>query len=290
MEEKQPMTHQNYEATYALILKPGTKVMGILNSTPDSFSGDGIFKNPETAVAAALTVVERFIEEGADIIDVGAESTRPGATAVDIESELQRIIPIIQAIRQRYHIPLSVDTTKSVVASQAVAAGASMINDVSGLMMDPNMSDIVVASGVPIVIMHSQLSCGVNQSDNHPNMQENDIVSCVVRNLEHLALHAISRGIKPSQIIIDPGIGFGKTPLQNLQLIKGLDQLKALGYPLLLGASRKSFIGHLTGVSLPQRLPASLAAATLAVMAKTDFIRVHDVAPTKQVIQLLEAC
>lgn len=281
------MTNKILEATYSLLLEPRTKVMGILNATPDSFAGDGVLMAPDTAIAHALQIVERFIDAGADIIDVGGESTRPGATPVDGESELQRVIPLIRAIRQRFTIPISIDTTKSVVACQALAAGATLINDVSGLMLDPEMNGIVVASKAPIVLMHSQLSCGVSQSD--LNIQKNDIVTTVVRDLEHLALHAISRGIKPDQIIIDPGIGFGKTPLQNLQLIKNLDQLKALSYPVLLGASRKSFIGHLTGVAVDQRLPASLAAVTLAVMSRTDIIRVHDVAATKQVIQLLEA-
>ncbi|WP_052045992.1 dihydropteroate synthase [Candidatus Paracaedibacter symbiosus] len=283
------MSPKNFGTIYTQLKEPRSKLMGILNATPDSFTGDGILSGGKEGVTTALKVVERFIEQGADIIDIGGESTRPGAIPVDQETEIKRIVPIIQAIRARFSIPLSIDTTKSMVATAALEVGASIINDVSGLMLDPQMVDVIVESGVPIVIMHSQLARAVNQSDHGPlNNDENDIVTNVVSDLERLTVYVISRGVKPHQIILDPGIGFGKTPLQNLQLIKNLSQLKELGYPVLLGASRKSFIGHLTGFPIGQRLPASLAAAAVAVLQKTDIIRVHDVAETRQVIQLLE--
>lgn len=276
------MTHKNFETTYALLAEPRTKIMGILNITPDSFSGDGVFNDSQQPISTAIKIVERFIDEGADIIDIGGESTRPGATPVDVDHELQRVIPIIQAIRDRFEIPLSVDTTKAIVAKEALSAGATMINDVSGLLMDTEMSKIVVDSDAPVIIMHSQLAC--TEVD-----RSNDITQNVIKDLEILVTQMMRRGVKQHQIILDPGIGFGKTPLQNLSLIKNLDHFKALPYPILLGASRKSFIGHLTGVTVDRRLPASLAVATIATLHKTDIIRVHDVAATKQVIQLLEA-
>lgn len=285
------MHHKNFETIYAMLAEERTKVMGILNVTPDSFTNDGVFKNAEEAVSKALQIAERFIEQGADIIDIGGESTRPDAVSVDMDSELKRVIPVIRAIRDRFSIPLSIDTTKSEIATEALIAGATIINDVSGLLLDPRMVEVVAQSGVPVVIMHSQLAQTINQSDYHApmNKSEADITACVANDLERLAVHFISRGVRPCQIIIDPGIGFGKTPIQNLELIKNLNRLKALGYPVLLGASRKSFIGHLTGVPVEERLPASLASVTMAVLQGTDLVRVHDVAETKQVIRLIEA-
>lgn len=284
------MSPKSFDAIYALLKKPGCKLMGILNITPDSFTGDGVLSDSEEGVARALKTVEKFIEQGADIIDIGGESTRPNAVPVDEKTEIQRVIPVIRAIRDRFSIPLSIDTTKSSVAAAALESGISLINDVSGVMMDPEMVNVVITSGVPIVIMHSRLTHAVNQSDHAAtNRSQDDSVASVMADLEQLAVYVISRGINPHQIIIDPGIGFGKTPVQNLQLIKDLARLKGMGYPVLLGASRKSFIGHLAGSSVEQRLPGSLAAATMAVLQGTDIIRVHDVAETKQVIQLLEA-
>lgn len=285
------MLHKNLETVYAMLSEARTKVMGILNVTPDSFTNDGVFKNPEEAVFTALQMVERFINQGADIIDIGGESTRPNAVPVDTMSEIKRVIPVIRAIHERFSIPISIDTTKAEVASEALAAGATIINDVSGLMLDPKMVEIVAKSGAPVVIMHSQLTQSVNQSDSHApmNKSESDISTCVAGDLERLAVYVISQGVKPQQIILDPGIGFGKTPKQNLELIKNLDKLKALGYPILLGASRKSFIGHLTGVPVEERLPSSLASVTMAVLQGTDIVRVHDVAETKQIIRLIEA-
>lgn len=285
------MLHKNLETIYAMLAEARTKVMGILNVTPDSFSNDGVFKDPEKAIPMALNVAERFISQGVDIIDIGGESTRPNATPVDTMSEIKRVVPVVQAIRERFSIPISIDTTKSEVAREALAAGAMIVNDVSGLMLDPKMVEIVAESSVPVVIMHSQLTQGVNQSDYHApmNQSDSDISACVASDLERLAVHIISRGVKPQQIILDPGIGFGKTPKQNLELIKNLDKLKALGYPVLLGASRKSFIGHLTGVSVEERLPSSLASVTMAVLQRIDIVRVHDVAETKQIVRLIEA-
>lgn len=285
------MSHKNFETIYAMLAEKRTKVMGILNVTPDSFTNDGVFKKANEAVSVALQKAERFIEQGVDIIDIGGESTRPGANPVDVNHELERVIPVIQAIRARFSVPLSIDTTKSEIATAALAAGCSIINDVSGLLLDPGMVDVVVESGAPVVVMHSQLAQMINQSDYQVPMNKGagDITTCVINDLERLTVHFISRGIRAHQIIIDPGVGFGKTPLQNLDLVKNLDKLKALGYPVLLGASRKSFIGYLTGTSVEERLPSSLATVTMAVWQKTDIVRVHDVAETKQIVRLMEA-
>jgi dihydropteroate synthase len=282
------MTHKNFETTYALLSEPRTKIMGILNVTPDSFAGDGIFNQSQETISTSLEIAERFINDGADIIDIGGESTRPGATPVDVAHELQRIIPVIKAIRDRFSIPLSIDTTKALVAKEALIAGGTIINDVSGLLMDAEMSKIVAESGVPVIIMHNPLA-----RINLVIDTSNDITQQVIKDLKALVAQLISLGIKQHQIILDPGVGagagFGKTPLQDLNLIKNLNLFKELPYPILLGASRKSFIGQLTGAAVDQRLPASLAVATLATWHKADIIRVHDVAPTKQIIQLLEA-
>jgi dihydropteroate synthase len=282
------MTHKNFETTYVLLSEPRTKIMGILNVTPDSFAGDGIFNQSQETISTSLKIAERFISEGADIIDIGGESTRPGATPVDVDHELQRIIPVIKAIRDRFSIPLSIDTTKALVAKEALLAGGTLINDVSGLLMDVEMSKIVADSGVPAIIMHNPLARISDIIDT-----SNDITKNVIKDLKALVAQLISRGVKQHQIILDPGVGagagFGKTPLQDLNLIKNLNLFKELPYPILLGASRKSFIGQLTGAAVDQRLPASLAVATLATWHKADIIRVHDVAPTKQIIQLLEA-
>lgn len=285
------MLDKNLETIYAMLAEARTKVMGILNVTPDSFTNDGVFKNPEEAIFSALQVAERFVNQGADIIDIGGESTRPNAVPVSTVNEIKRVIPVIRAVRERFSIPISIDTMKAEVASEALAAGATIINDVSGLMFDPEMVEILAKSGVPVIIMHSQLAQSVNQSDTHApmNKSESDISTCVANDLERLAVYVISRGVKSQQIIIDPGIGFGKTPTQNLELIKNLDKLKALGYPVLLGASRKSFIGHLTGAPVEERLPSSLATVTMAALQRVDIVRVHDVIETKQIIRLIEA-
>ena len=285
------MSPSKFEKIYTLLAEKRTKVMGILNVTPDSFTHDGIFEKGEEAVPKALKIAQKFIEQGVDIIDIGGESTRPGSIFVDKDHELKRVIPVIQAIGNRFSVPLSIDTTKSEIALEALNVGVTLINDVSGLLLDPRMGEVVAQSGVPVVVMHSQLAQTIHQSDSPAptNKSEGDITTCVANDLERLAVYFISWGINPRQIIIDPGIGFGKTPLQNLELIKNLHRLKALGYPVLLGASRKSFIGHLTGVPVEERLAASLASVTIASLQGVDFVRVHDVAESKQVIKLIEA-
>lgn len=283
------MTDKYIASFYAMMKEARPKLMGILNVTPDSFSGDGILTQ-SNVIDAALKQVETFISQGADIIDIGGESTRPGATPVSLEDELNRVIPIVKAIRSQFSIPLSIDTTKAEVAAQAIEAGITIINDVSGLMMDPQMVDLIVQHQLPIIIMHSPQAHAISQCDRSRSLDKGkNIVDRVKDELEHLIIHAIGKGVKPSQIILDPGIGFGKTPQENLSLIQHLNEIKTLKHPILLGVSRKSFIGHITGAPVTNRLPGSLAAAAIGMFQGADIVRVHDILETKQVVDLLAA-
>lgn len=278
--------------TYSLSLMTGrTKVMGILNVTPDSFSGDGLWGHDDT-ITHAITKARQFIHQGVDILDLGGESTRPGAAPVSLVEELSRVVPVVQAIHQEFpDIIISIDTTKSEVAQAAIRAGASIINDVSGLLMDPEMIAVALEENVPVVIMHSQLGSGVQQFDRITPLSTcgRSIDAEVTSDLDRMTIHAISRGLTRHHIILDPGIGFAKTPEQNLQLISNLDRIKALGYPVLLGVSRKSFIGHATGEPVEKRLAGSLAAAAVGVMNGAHIVRVHDVEETVQAMKVVDA-
>lgn len=268
-----------------------TYVMGILNLTPDSFSGDGLL-NKDNALENAMAKADHFVNNGADILDIGGESTRPGAYAISEEEELARVIPVIKALRELYNIPISVDTTKAAIADAAIAAGANLINDVTGLMADAKMAEVAVRYGVPVVLTHNRRMPSIqpsNQAINYWSSNLTEIVSTVAYDLEKLAIHAISRGLTRQQIIMDPGIGFGKNTEQNLALLKYLDKIKNLGYPVLVGASRKSFIGNITNVSVDQRLPGSVAASVIAAFKGADILRVHDVAETVQAMRVLDA-
>jgi dihydropteroate synthase len=268
-----------------------TKVMGIINVTPDSFSGDGLMKHDDV-IKNAVAQAQRFIEQGADILDIGGESTRPGAKPVSLTEELSRVVPVMEAIHHQFpEILISVDTTKSEVAKASIDAGASIINDVSGLLMDPAMINVALEENVPVVIMHSQLGSCIQQFDRLDPLTigGRTIDTEVANDLDRMAIHAISRGLTRHHIIIDPGIGFAKTPEQNLQLISQLDRIRALGYPLLLGVSRKSFIGYTTGDSVDKRMPGSIAAATIGVLKGAHIVRVHDVAETVQAMRVVDA-
>lgn len=257
------------------------QIMGILNVTPDSFSDGGKFLSLEEAVVQA----KKMIKEGADIIDVGGESSRPGAEPVSPEGELRRVIPVIQKIREQSDISISIDTTKSIVAAQAIEAGATMINDISAGTVDPEMFSVAAQYRVPICLMHMK---GKPQT-----MQENpyyeDVVGEVKEYLRERIAAAMDFGIKKEKILIDPGIGFGKRVEDNLALLKNLDQFQDLGCPILIGTSRKSFIGEITGAEVDQRLPGSLASLGFAYQKGASIFRVHDVAETKQFLQVLKA-
>jgi dihydropteroate synthase len=256
-------------------------VMGIVNVTPDSFSDGGRFSSPAKAVAHALELVT----QGAEILDIGGESTRPGAETVSESEELRRVIPVIESLAAKVKIPLSIDTVKPAVARAALDAGASIINDVAANRSDDAMWKIAAEFGAGYVCMHAQ--------GGPRTMQQNPAYKNVVRDVGAFFRERLEKleaaGVAADQVVFDPGIGFGKTPGHNLQLLANLRRFTRLKRPLLLGVSRKSFIGKLLGAALNERLPASLACATLAVASGVQIIRVHDVAETVQAVRLAEA-
>jgi dihydropteroate synthase len=256
-------------------------VMGIVNVTPDSFSDGGTFSDPAAAAAQAL----RLAEQGAEIIDVGGESTRPGAAPVSEAEELRRVIPVIEQLAGRLRVPLSIDTMKVGVARAALEAGASIVNDVGANRTDPALWRLVAESGAGYVCLHMQ---GTPQT-----MQVNPRYADVVREVGEFFFERLRQlndcGIAPDQIILDPGIGFGKTLGHNVQLLGALQGFARYARPLLLGVSRKSFLGKLAGGDPAERLPASLACACLAVEAGVQIIRAHEVAETVQAIRVAEA-
>lgn len=254
-----------------------TLVMGVLNVTPDSFSDGGQFNSLDRALAHA----EQMIAEGADIIDVGGESTRPGLAAVSVEEELQRVIPVIERLAKNSTVPISIDTTKSEVARAALDAGAHIINDISGLRFDPQLADEAARTGAGLVLMHSR---GTLETL-HQLPPVGDIFAEVISSLRVSIATAEQRGVQRESIVIDPGIGFGKSQEQNIELIAQLDKLAAAfpDFPVLIGTSRKSFLGRIladdVGKPAPtdERLHASMAALTAAVLRGTHIVRVHDI-------------
>ena len=256
-------------------------VMGIVNVTPDSFSDGGIYLSPAKAVAHALELVA----QGAEILDIGGESTRPGAKPVDEGEELRRVLPVIKRLSAEVNIPLSIDTTKTAVARAALEAGASIVNDVAANRDDHAMWKMVAEFRAGYICIHAQGS--------PRTMQNNPAYQNVVLEVGAFFRERLERmnaaGISPEQVVFDPGIGFGKTLEHNLQLLANLRRFTKLRRPLLLGVSRKSFIGKLLGANLNERLPASLACATLAVTEGVKIIRAHDVAETVQAVRLAEA-
>ncbi|MBT9130538.1 MAG: Dihydropteroate synthase [candidate division WS2 bacterium] len=245
-----------------------TYIMGILNVTPDSFFDGGIFADP----AQALKHARRMAEEGADIIDVGGESTRPGSLPVTAEQEITRIIPVLKMLKAELDIPISVDTYRAKTAEAAIKAGVDMINDVWGLKADPNMAGVIAGYGVPVCIMH-------NSSSSEYRSLIDDIVAGLHQGIE--AAH--KAGVKDENIVIDPGIGFGKSGDQNIEVIARLERFKAMGYPLLLGASRKSFIGRVLDLPVNERLEGTLAVTVLGIAKGADVVRVHDVWQNRRV-------
>jgi dihydropteroate synthase len=258
-----------------------TALMGILNVTPDSFSDGGRYLDPDKAIARGVELAE----EGADLIDIGGESTRPGARPVSAEEELERVIPVILGLRRARSVPLSVDTYKAEVAKRALEAGADLVNDISALRFDPAMISLVSSERVPVVLMHMQ---GTPQ-----NMQERpryrDVVEEVGDFLRSRVQFAVSMGVDPARIIIDPGIGFGKELDHNLALLRGIPALASLGQPLLVGPSRKTFIGRLLDAGPEERMEGSLAAEVAAVLGGANMIRVHDVREARRAITIADA-
>ncbi len=260
---------------------PGPFLMGVVNVTPDSFSDGGRFLDPGAAVARA----ERLAAEGADLIDLGGESTRPGAAPVDAAEERRRVVPVIERLRAAgFRLPISVDTCKGEVARAALDAGAAMVNDVLGLA-DPALARAVAAAGVPVVAMHTR---GL-PADMAARAVYRDLLAEVAAELRAALRRATDAGIREEQVILDPGIGFAKTPAQSLELLARVGELRALGRPLLVGPSRKRFIGHATGAAVEDRLPGTLAAVTACVLAGVEVLRVHDVAAARQAADLAAA-
>jgi dihydropteroate synthase len=262
-------------------LSQRTFIIGILNVTPDSFYDGGKFLNFDEAVRRGI----KMAEEGADIIDIGGESTRPGSEPISLEEELSRVIPVIERLSQEIETPLSIDTYKSVVAKRALDSGASMINDISALRFDPEMKKIAVEYRVPVVLMHIK--------GTPKNMQENPYYDDVVKEISFYLKESITiaedSGIREDKIIIDPGIGFGKRLEDNLDILKNLSMLKNLGKPILVGPSRKSFIGKVLDLPPEERLEGSLGALAVAILNGANLVRVHDVKESLRVAKLVDA-
>ncbi len=259
-----------------------TYIMGVLNVTPDSFSDGGEFNAP----AAALAQAQRLTEAGADIIDIGGQSTRPGSEQVSVEEELNRVLPVVEALRSVLKVPISVDTTRASVAQKAVEAGADMVNDISGGTSDPEMLPVVAQLDVPIVLMHMR---GTPQTMQQLTEYQ-DLMGEIYEFLERQIAVAVAAGIERSRLIIDPGIGFAKTAEQNLEILRQLPTLRSLDVPILVGPSRKSFIGRILNQPDPKgRIWGTAAACCAAIAGATDIMRVHDVLEMRDVCRVADA-
>jgi len=259
-----------------------TYVMGILNLTPDSFSNDGIYNDVGRAVAEA----EENVRAGADIIDIGGESTRPGALQVSEEEEIKRVVPVIERLAKKISVPISIDTRKSGVARRALDCGASFINDITGLESDAGMAQLAAQYDAGVVVMHIKGSPQTMQV----NPTYSDVTNEIIEKLRQLVRDAEAAGIKRENIIVDPGIGFGKTFEHNLEILENLSRLKVLGRPILVGTSRKSFIGNvLDGADPQQRVFGTAASVAIAIKNGADIIRVHDVRAMRDVARVTDA-
>jgi len=271
-----------------------TYVMGILNITPDSFSGDGVLAQDEP-VQAALQQARQFLSAGADILDIGGESTRPGSTRLEEAQEMERVLPVIRLIKQELpEAILSIDTYKASVAEAAFQAGAVLLNDVWGLRADPDLGSTAARHGAAVVLMHNrsdpgsiQMRAGLGNAYQGAHYQ--DLLEDVRAELMQSVALAREAGLPEERILLDPGIGFGKTREQNLELIKRLDEIRALGFPVLLGPSRKSFIGYTLGLPPSQRVEGTAAAVTVGILHQADIIRVHDVTEMVRVAKMADA-
>lgn len=270
-----------------------TYLMGIINVTPDSFSGDGLLREAEW-VAAAVAQGEAQAAAGAQILDVGGESTRPGSQPVSAEEELRRVIPVVRALARAVAVPISIDTYKSEVARQAVAAGATIVNDVWGLRMDPDMGRAAAETGAALIVMHNRsrpkdAAQEARLGGRYVGVEYQDLMDDIARELRESVDMALAAGVSEDRIIVDPGIGFGKTVEQNLELMDRLGELRGLGYPILVGPSRKSFVGYTLNLPPGERLEGTIAAVALAVDRGADIVRVHDVAEMRRAVRLADA-
>ncbi len=270
-----------------------TYVMGILNITPDSFSGDGLAAGSDF-VSAALAQARRFAEARADILDVGGESTRPGAEPITIAEEKARVIPVIQAIAGELDIPISIDTYKAEVAAEGLEVGASLVNDVWGLRADPQLAEMVADRGVPIVLMHNRSNPAnadlrERLGGRYVGLEYINLIEDIKRELMESVAIAKNAGVADEKIILDPGIGFGKTVEQNLELLDRCGEIREPGYPLLVGPSRKSFIGYTLDLPPDQRVEGTAAAVAIAIVRGADIVRVHDVETIMRVVKMTDA-
>lgn len=280
-----------------------TLLMGILNLTPDSFSGDGLL--PEEKFDAsdeldtyplddALLKAEEFVDAGADILDIGGESSRPGASPVSIDEEINRVVPVIQKLSGQREVLVSVDTYKHEVAEAALESGADIINDIWGLKADPHMGSTIAKYKVPVILMHnrsSKIHAEIRErlGGRYVGVPYDNLIADVKNDLMESVEIAKNSGISADKIILDPGIGFGKTVEQNLELIDRLEEIRDLGYPVLIGPSRKSFIGYTLDLALDQRLAGTAAAVSVGIVRGADIVRVHDVEFMAQVIRMTDA-
>ena len=251
-----------------------TYVMGIVNVTPDSFSGDGL----SGSVAASLDQARRFVTDGADIIDIGGESTRPGSAPINADEELKRVLPVIERLAKEISVPISIDTYRAEVAKRAIEAGAHMINDVWGLKKDPDMAKVAASYDAPVIITQNQRGSSYV-----------DLIPDLIADLKITIDMALSAGIKWENIILDPGVGFGKTVEQNLEIVRRLVELKVLKRPILLGTSRKSFIGYALDLPVEQRLEGTAATVAIGIANGADIMRVHDVKEMALVVKMSDA-
>ncbi len=271
-----------------------TYIMGILNLTPDSFSGDSILQKDDP-VQFAVELAQQFVHDGADILDIGAESSRPGSMPITADEEHQRLIPVIKALKQE-NIPalLSVDTYKSEVAQSCLDLGVDWINDIWGFQKDPGLAAVVADNSAPVVLMHNRSRSGAVKVNNRLGAsydagEYDSFLEDLIQGLEKIALTAINAGIARENIILDPGIGFGKSVAQNLQIINCLDQVKSLGFPLLIGPSRKSFIGKVLDLPVEERTEGTAAAVTVGILRGADIVRVHDVKHMARTAKMADA-
>ncbi|MFK2826942.1 dihydropteroate synthase [Bacillus sp. B190/17] len=259
---------------YHLDFTKKTYTMGILNATPDSFSDGGHFDEISTAIHHA----QRMVEEGADIIDIGGESTRPGHSPVPLEKELERVLPIIQAVAAKTNVPISIDTYKAETARQSVEAGAHIINDIWGAKKDPEIAAVAAEKSVPIILMH-----------NRDNMNYESFIRDVLLDLYDSINIAIKAGVAEKQIILDPGLGFAKDMEQHILMMRNLDKVAALGFPVLLGASRKRIVGHVLDLPVNERMEGTGAICCFGIEKGCHIVRVHDVKPISRMVKMMDA-
>jgi len=271
-----------------------TYVMGILNITPDSFSGDGILQNQDP-IRYALEQARQFIEDGADILDIGAESSRPGSKHISAAVELERILPVLKALKKETSRGIiSIDTYKAEVARQCLENGADWINDIWGFKKDPNLAEVVSQFGAPVILMHNRsksIAVKINKrlGASYQGAKYSNFMEEIKTDLMDSVSLALDAGVRSENIILDPGIGFGKTVEQNLILINRLDEIKMLGYPILIGPSRKSFLGNILDLPVEERLEGTAASISIGIARGADIVRVHDVKQMLRVVKVTDA-